>query len=349
MVEHVDVAIIGGGPAGMQAMRLAGDQALERSGYEEALAQFERALSLEEDVPEELVPVLLEGKTNALDGMGRWTDVLDVGKGALELYDAMGDYPRAEPLLERSLKITENVLGPEHPSTATSANNLGNLYDAMGDYARAEPLHQRALKILEKTLGPEHPNTASSINNLGLLYQTMGDYERAEPLFQRALKIAERGFPPGHPSVATGLENLGILSLDLEKTLTAKRLAVRAQRAELVVLNNILSFTSERQRLAYQASGLGADPYLLKTTDLITYSGSDQIVKVRMQSNSSHAGGFSLDGSVGANWAVIPDGQWHEYEVELPASVVMAAVHRMSPSSGPGRFTIAWFKVIPKL
>ncbi len=41
----------------LRFLRLAGEQALDGSAYEEALAQFERALSLEEDVPEQLVPV----------------------------------------------------------------------------------------------------------------------------------------------------------------------------------------------------------------------------------------------------------------------------------------------------
>ena len=35
-----------------------------------------------------------------------------------------GDYAKAEPLYQRALKISEKALGPEHPDTATSLNNL---------------------------------------------------------------------------------------------------------------------------------------------------------------------------------------------------------------------------------
>ena len=92
VAHHLYQAGLGADPdKTLRFLRLAGDQALAGSGYEEALAQYERALSLEDDVPAELVPVLLEGKMNALDGMGRWTDVIDVGTRALELYGAIDD------------------------------------------------------------------------------------------------------------------------------------------------------------------------------------------------------------------------------------------------------------------
>src|ERR687895_1449144 len=45
-----------------------------------------------------------------------------------------GEYQKALPLLERALAIREKQLGPEHPDTATSLNDLGMLYDAMGNY-----------------------------------------------------------------------------------------------------------------------------------------------------------------------------------------------------------------------
>ncbi|CAM9878567.1 unnamed protein product, partial [Laminaria digitata] len=38
-----------------------------------------------------------------------------------------GDYTEAGPLYKRSLAIKEKALGPEHPSVATSINNLAEL------------------------------------------------------------------------------------------------------------------------------------------------------------------------------------------------------------------------------
>ena len=68
---------------------------------------------------------------------------------------------KAEPLYQRSLAIHEKALGPDHPDTGLSLNNLAELYRAQGKYGQAEPLYQRSLAIKEKALGPDHPSTAS--------------------------------------------------------------------------------------------------------------------------------------------------------------------------------------------
>jgi tetratricopeptide (TPR) repeat protein len=57
----------------------------------------------------------------------------------------MGEYTKAEPLLQEALQIYQQVLGPENPDTARSLNNLAALYQDMREYAKAEPLLQDAL------------------------------------------------------------------------------------------------------------------------------------------------------------------------------------------------------------
>ena len=79
------------------------------------------------------------------------------------LYNSQGLYSQAEPLYKRALAISEKALGPDHPSTATSLNNLALLYNSQGLYSQAEPLYKRALAINEKALGPDHPDTATSL------------------------------------------------------------------------------------------------------------------------------------------------------------------------------------------
>jgi tetratricopeptide (TPR) repeat protein len=76
------------------------------------------------------------------------------------LHQVLGNYTDALPLYQQSLKIRENILGPEHPDTATSLNNLAWLYEDQGQYAAAESLWRKALEIRERTLGPVHSDTA---------------------------------------------------------------------------------------------------------------------------------------------------------------------------------------------
>ena len=61
------------------------------------------------------------------------------------------------------------VLGPEHPDTALSLNNLGVLCYHEGDRAAAVGYIRRALAIWERVLGPNHPQTAQARADLAFL------------------------------------------------------------------------------------------------------------------------------------------------------------------------------------
>jgi tetratricopeptide (TPR) repeat protein len=128
--------------------------------------------------------------------------------------DNAGKYTEAIPLAERVLAIREKALGPNHPSVASSLNNLGMLYASQGHYADAELLHQRSLAIREKALGPYHPDVAQSLNSLASLYDQQGRYPDAEPLYKRSLAIREKTLGPDHPDVAQSLNNLALLYKD---------------------------------------------------------------------------------------------------------------------------------------
>eukprot|EP00873_Tetraselmis_striata_P004194 jgi/Tetstr1/424458/TSEL_014987.t1 len=134
-----------------------------------------------------------------LDGVGNF------------LHLRMGDLAGAEGLLKRALDISEQQLGPRHPSTATSLNNLAQLHQGKGDYAAAQPLMERVLDIREGQLGPRHPHTAASLGNLAHLHKAKGDYTAAGQLYERALDIMEQQLGPRHPGTATSLNNLAAL------------------------------------------------------------------------------------------------------------------------------------------
>jgi tetratricopeptide (TPR) repeat protein len=66
------------------------------------------------------------------------------------LYESQGRYAEAEPLYKEALAIKAKVLGKEHPSYATSCNNLAELYESQGRYAEAELLRKEAQKVRDK-------------------------------------------------------------------------------------------------------------------------------------------------------------------------------------------------------
>ena len=122
-----------------------------------------------------------------------------------------GQYREAEPLWKSVLTFCEQVLGPEHPDTLGTVNNLALLYWGQGKYEQAELLYQRALEAKERVLGPEHPDTLSTINNLAVLYVEKGKYEEAEPLYQRALATYEWALGADHPETKRVRNNYAIL------------------------------------------------------------------------------------------------------------------------------------------
>ncbi|MDY6936101.1 MAG: tetratricopeptide repeat protein [Cyanobacteriota bacterium] len=119
-----------------------------------------------------------------------------------------GKYSEAIPLVEQLLAIRRRLLGEEHPSVATSLNNLALLYRSQRRYAEAEPLYIQALEMRQRLLGDEHHYVATSLNNLALLYERQGRYTEAEPLFRQALEMTQRLLGDEHPDVATSLNNL---------------------------------------------------------------------------------------------------------------------------------------------
>ncbi len=118
-----------------------------------------------------------------------------------------GRYQKAELFYQQALAIWEKQLGPEHPQTAASLNNLAVLYDNEGKYALAEPLYQRVLAIWEKQLGPEDLLTAQCLYKLANLYRRQGRYPQAELLYQNALAIREKQLGPEHPDIAEVLHD----------------------------------------------------------------------------------------------------------------------------------------------
>ena len=127
--------------------------------------------------------------------------------------EVLAAYAEATPLCKRALALREASLGPDHPDTALSLNNLAWLLQAQGDLPAARPLYERALAIRETALGADHPDTARGLNNLGLLLRDQGDLPAARPLLGRALAIHEKVLGAEHPDTATSLSSLAGLLL----------------------------------------------------------------------------------------------------------------------------------------
>ncbi|BAY87687.1 NB-ARC domain-containing protein (plasmid) [Calothrix parasitica NIES-267] len=131
--------------------------------------------------------------------------------GIARFYQGQGLYALAEPWSHQCVSTLQARLGDEHPSVATSYNNLALLYFFQGRYTEAEPLYQKALELNIRVLGDEHPNIASSYNNLALLYFSQGRYTEAEVLYKKAISTMQPLLGEKYPDVATSYSNLATL------------------------------------------------------------------------------------------------------------------------------------------
>ncbi|OQE11585.1 hypothetical protein PENVUL_c002G01829 [Penicillium vulpinum] len=121
-----------------------------------------------------------------------------------------GAHNEAEVIFRRGLTGCEQALGPNHPDTLTSVNNLGTALKSQGKYLEAEVMYQRALAGREAALGPNHPGTLASVNDIGTALRSQGKYVEAEAIHRRALEGRNAALGPNHPDTLTSVNNLGV-------------------------------------------------------------------------------------------------------------------------------------------
>ncbi len=168
----------------------AGEHALEIANYQQAVDNFLEAAELFKSIKgqEKNYASCLVNATNA--------------------FNKLGNYIKAETLLNKAFTILNETLGTEHPSIAVIFNNLANVYTAQGNYSKALEFNEKALAIREKHLDSQHPHVATSLGNFANIYYLQGDYAKATEFHEKALAIKEKHFGSQHPSVATSLGNL---------------------------------------------------------------------------------------------------------------------------------------------
>jgi non-specific serine/threonine protein kinase/serine/threonine-protein kinase len=127
------------------------------------------------------------------------------------VYQSLGLYDSAKPLIERSLSLRREALGSDHPDTLESIDGLSLLLQAQGKLKEAEPYAREAMEGHRRVLGDDHPETLTSINNMGLLLQADGKYRDAEPYYREALEGYRRVLGNDHRDTLSGINNMGFL------------------------------------------------------------------------------------------------------------------------------------------
>ena len=101
-----------------------------------------------------------------------------------------------------------DALGPHHPDTLASRNNLAGTYRASGRLDKAIPLYEQTLEDSIRGLGTDHPSTLTSRLNLAGAYQAAGRLSEAIPLYEQVFSGRSRVLGPDHRSTLMSRDEL---------------------------------------------------------------------------------------------------------------------------------------------
>ena len=100
-------------------------------------------------------------------------------------------------------------LGPDHPDTLHSMNNLAMSYAAAGQIrARCSSSTRRRWLCKRRSSAPTTPTRSRSMNNLANSYADAGQYERALKLHEETLALRKTKLGPDHPDTLMSMNNL---------------------------------------------------------------------------------------------------------------------------------------------
>jgi len=177
------------------------------------------------------------------------------------VYQSLGKYEEAWPLMARSLEVRRTALGDQHPGVAEVLQHLGELSSLRGRYDEAEAQLRDALARHERAVGRESAEAATDLQLLGAVRVDRGDIPEGRKLIEEALAIRRRVLPAGHLDLAESYAGLAYTASrdgDFEQmehwhreslSLLRRTLGEQHPRVALA-LNNLAAAVDERGRYA---------------------------------------------------------------------------------------------------
>ena len=175
------------------------------------------------------------------------------------VYQSLGKYDEAQPLLDRALQVRRTAFGTEHPSVAETLTHLGELSTLQGKYDVAEAQLREALARHDRRPGRESAEAATDLHLLGAVLVDRAKADEGRQMIQDALAIRQRVLPPGHLDIAESMAGLAYAAShagDPEAMERWHREAYNLLRATLgdrhprvaLALNNLAAAVDERGR-----------------------------------------------------------------------------------------------------
>ena len=174
-----------------------------------------------------------------------------------DVYTDLGDFPRAEGLLQESIAIYRSA--GSSPALADALVEYGQLLRTRGDWSASIPVLEEALSIAtglpgEASLGQQ----ASILNSLGFTASKLNRFDDAERYYRAALAMRQDLFGREHPTTAQSLSGLGFLlykTAQYDESVTLMQQALDIADRELGPYHPVISTRALNVSSAYLRMG----------------------------------------------------------------------------------------------
>jgi hypothetical protein len=119
-----------------------------------------------------------------------------------------GDYPTSRLLHEQVLTARLEHLGPDHPDTLWSMDDVAFVIGLAGDFETARERYADVLEGRKRVLGVAHEDTLTAWDRLAFWTGKSGDAAAARDLCAELLPLRERVSGPEHPETLQVIGNL---------------------------------------------------------------------------------------------------------------------------------------------
>jgi tetratricopeptide (TPR) repeat protein/predicted Ser/Thr protein kinase len=140
----------------------------------------------------------------------------------------VGDFPGAERAFLEAIEIETAVLGEDHPSIATTRENLGNVYFREKKLDLTARNLEVVLAMRRKALGDDSEPVARTLANMAAVYMVSGNLEAAGRTYPEAVERLSRKLGPDHPDVSHVLNGMGENLIKQKKYAQAEPVLLRA-------------------------------------------------------------------------------------------------------------------------
>ncbi len=175
-----------------------------------------------------------------------------------ETFGGLGMARESFSAFQRAADLRRQRLGPDHPETLKSLQNLAMAYQDAGRIDEAIPILEATLARRTARLGGEHDDMIESMNDLAVAYWESGQAARAIPLYEAALDKIRPIRGDDDEAILTIMDNLGVACVatgDSRRAIVLHEAVLARSRikfgddqlATLVTMNNLAR--------AYEAGG----------------------------------------------------------------------------------------------